>query len=161
MRCHFFCLLATFLHAFGPAYSEDELSQFQTPTIQIPPKDNNFVLRANGTFISSDLAFEGEGYRDGGVVRFTLKPSAKRQLRFPWGAGFIQFPDNPWLAQRLHENIAIKSCPIQSGRILPLFGWLYKVSALTDDARGGNGVGITLEKLPKKQWPKGVTLAAR
>ncbi|MFT5323267.1 MAG: hypothetical protein ACI8P0_001116 [Planctomycetaceae bacterium] len=151
-------MLAALVSGLEPAYSEDDLSRFQESRVQIPPKDNNLVLRSIGTFIGSARAFEGAGYRDRGVVRFSVSPAVESQLRFPWGAGVVQYPNSQWLAQRLHENISIKTGPVRPGLILPLFGWLYKVSALTDDARGGNGVGITLEKMPRDKWPKGVTL---
>lgn len=66
-------------------------------------------------------------------------------------------PKNQWLAQRAVERISSNPGPMQEEDIIPVYQWLYRVNRLRVEA-DRHGVGLTLSRVERNDWPPGITL---
>lgn len=157
-------VVAILLHAgFSATYAQSGAEEFQDDTLQIVPENTSASLPNLESAFGEKRGFEGDAARivfgqPKGLVRFNFRPRLKRNLVVSTGMSTVEYPTNSWFAQQLHESIRIISGPVDKGKVVPMFGTLYKVATIEDDERGGYGVAMKLQKLARHERPRSAKL---
>ncbi|MFY9252945.1 MAG: hypothetical protein WAO83_05800 [Fuerstiella sp.] len=92
-----------------------------------------------------------------GTVQITVNrnyfgPTASMQ----YASGRLRSSESRWEGQRLVEMTDLRSGPVTKDDLMPVFGWLLKVTRCHPG--GGDTADVTLQRLPRDAWPDGVTL---
>jgi len=130
---------------------------FQDQMLQIVPENTSASLPNIEPIIGKNGGFEGTAARivygqSKGAVRFSFRPRTQRNLVISTGMNTVEYPENSWFRQRLHESVQLVSGPVDKGSVVPMFGALYTVAMIEDDKRGGHGVSMKLQRLPHKEY---------
>lgn len=121
---------------------------------------NKFGYPSDYFEIGSTRAFRGSGFqvigKPRGTIRFWIRPSGK-YIRTA-NREIPLYSQNQWLTQMSFESVSVGSGPLVTGRLIPVFGCLYRVTGYSIPDRAVQGANIELQKIPAKEWPAGVTL---
>ena len=144
----------------GPAFEVIQYFQFDGEDADWDPFDDTQPLNTD----SRPARYNLPGRNFYGSVWIRVQRNHSIEERNPGyvyrsrnGRKVEPFPDDQWIAQRLLEATDLRTGPIMTNDVIPVFGSLYKVVRCVKPT-GSADADISLQKLPAKDWPASIQL---